>query len=78
MKDIIGRIRNTLKHIGVRSMLIALVVQDIPKGKISVSAGAVIHTEGDAASFEDLYACADRAMYSSKKTPGNSLTFGTM
>jgi len=55
-----------------------LQVEDIPEGKISVSAGAVIHTEGKAASFEDLYACADRAMYSSKKTPGNNLTFGTM
>ena len=51
-------------------------VPDLPRGKISISAGAVIHTETDAASFADLYSGADKAMYRSKKIRGNSLTFG--
>ena len=127
MKDLIRKIRNTLKHIGTRLLLIALAVvlltagiavytgrhvlttekevlrsrgelnareaaqailnrlfervrnlqiAEIPRGEIST--GAVIHTEKDETSFADLYACADRAMYRSKETPGNSLTFGTV
>jgi len=55
-----------------------LQIANIPEGEISVSAGAVIHTENNGTSFEDLYACADRAMYISKDRPGNSLTFGTI
>ena len=129
MKDLIRKIRNTLKHIGARLLLIALAVvlltagiavytgrhvlttekevlrsrgelnareaaqailnrlfervrnlqiAEIPRGEISISTGAVIHTEKDETSFADLYACADRAMYRSKETPGNSLTFGTV
>lgn len=53
-----------------------LQIQGYPYGKIHVSVGAVIHTETERTTFADLYACADRAMYSSKKTAGNSLTFG--
>ena len=55
-----------------------LQVEGIPEGKISISAGAVIHTEENETSFAELYTCADRAMYQSKNKPGNSLTFGTV
>lgn len=54
----------------------SLQVPGISQGKITISAGAVIHTEEDEASFADLYAGADKAMYRSKKIRGNSLTFG--
>ena len=53
-------------------------VEGLPSGRISISTGAVIHTEKDEASFAELYACADRAMYRSKNIRGNSLTFGTI
>jgi len=55
-----------------------LQVEGLPNGKISVSTGAVIHSEKDETSFAYLYACADRAMYGSKKRAGNSLTFGNV
>ena len=53
-------------------------VPGLPEGMIHVSAGAVIHDEKKAASFTYLYSCADRAMYTSKNTDGNSLTFLTL
>ena len=68
-KTIIHRLFERIQH---------LQIPELPDGKITVSAGAVIHTEEETASFAELYACADRAMYSSKKAPGNSLTFETM
>ena len=52
-----------------------LQIPELSGGKIHVSAGAVIHTKEQETSFANLYACADSAMYSSKKDPGNSLTF---
>ena len=55
-----------------------LQIPGLPQGKISISSGAVIHTEADAASFAELYAGADKAMYRSKKIHGNSLTFGKL
>ena len=66
-RAIISRLFEKIQH---------LQVPGLPQGKISVSAGAVIHTEADAASFAELYAGADKAMYRSKKIRGNSLSFG--
>ena len=53
-----------------------LQVPELSQGKITISTGAVIHTDEDATSFADLYAGAEKAMYRSKKIRGNSLTFG--
>ena len=55
-----------------------LQIEGIPAGWISISAGAVIHTEKEGTSFADLYARADKAMYRSKQKQGNSLTFGNI
>jgi len=55
-----------------------LQIAKIPAGKISVSVGAVIHAEQNETSFGELYACADKAMYVSKKTRNNCLTFRTL
>ena len=54
----------------------SLQVEGLHNRKISVSAGAAIHTGREAVSFAELYAAADKAMYSSKERTGNSLTFG--
>ena len=54
---------------------------DIPElqgEKVSVSAGAVLCPADRKSSFRELYAVADEALYLSKNTPGNSLTFGEM
>ena len=51
---------------------------DIPElsGKrFTISVGAAMCSGKDGLAFDDLYARADEAMYISKKTPGNSLTF---
>lgn len=53
-------------------------LEEYPDLRISVSAGAVIHTGTQETSFAGLYACADSAMYDSKNATGNSLTFGTL
>jgi len=66
-RSIISRLFERIKN---------LQVPGLPQGKISISTGAVIQTEADAASFTELYACADKAMYRSKIIHGNSLTFG--
>jgi len=54
----------------------ALEVPGMQGRKTSISVGAVIAPEGGAATFHDLYAIADEALYRSKKTAGNSMTFG--
>ena len=46
--------------------------------KVCISAGAVLSPEGRRASFHELYAAADDALYASKKTSGNCLTFGAV
>ena len=46
--------------------------------KVSASVGAVLFTGKKAASFSELYAAVDQAMYTSKKITGNSLTFGSL
>ena len=57
---------------------VSLQIPEIPKGMISVSAGAVLHAGGQETTFADLYSCADSAMYESKQTSGNSLTFKSL
>lgn len=52
-------------------------IPELPGGKICVSVGAVIHTGEKQVTFDELYAGADSAMYRSKKTCGNSLTFSS-
>lgn len=54
----------------------SLQVEGLHNRKISVSAGAAIHTGREAVSFAELYAAADKAMYSSKERTGNSLIYG--
>ena len=53
-----------------------LQIPELNGKKISVSVGAVLSDEKNA-SFDELYACADTAMYISKKSEGNCLTFST-
>lgn len=55
--------------------LAALNIPELNGQRISVSAGAVLDPERKHQSFHELYALADDAMYSSKKTAGNGLTF---
>jgi len=43
--------------------------------KISVSVGCILCTDPEHHSFDDYYQMADRAMYASKNTEGNSFTF---
>jgi len=50
-------------------------IPELPEGKVCLSVGAVITGGEKENTFEGLYAAADRAMYTSKKTAGNSLTF---
>ena len=52
--------------------------QEIPElggRKISISVGAALCSGDKTASFDDLYAKVDSAMYISKKSSGNVLTF---
>lgn len=51
-----------------------LKIQELKGKKISISVGAVFCL-GKKTTFEELYSCADKAMYISKKTLGNTLTF---
>ena len=58
------------------SRIEALTVPELRGEKICVSTGAVISPEGKKTTFHELYAIADDALYHSKKSSGNSLTFG--
>ena len=55
--------------------LSALNIPELNGQRISLSAGAVLDPERKHQSFHELYALADDAMYASKKTAGNVLTF---
>ena len=62
----------------VRRLFEHLVAQEIPElsgRKISISVGAALCSGDKTASFDDLYAKVDSAMYISKKSSGNVLTF---
>ena len=50
-------------------------IEEMQGNAFSVSVGAVVCDGRTALSFDELYAHADTAMYSSKKIAGNSLTF---
>lgn len=50
-------------------------IPELGDKKISISVGAVLTAGGGADSFDSLYAKVDNAMYVSKKSPGNCLTF---
>ena len=52
-------------------------VSAIPGKTIHISVGAVIYSGEQETAFDRLYAAADSAMYRSKKTEGNSLTFNS-
>ena len=58
------------------SRIEALDIPEMNGEKIHVSAGAVILRDGKEATFHELYAVADEALYISKTISGNSLTFG--
>ena len=52
---------------------------DVPEmngEKVCISVGAVLTPDDKALSFHELYGIADDALYTSKKAPGNFLTFG--
>ena len=52
---------------------------DIPEmngEKVCISVGAALCPEDKALSFQELYGIADEALYASKRTSGNCLTFG--
>ncbi len=50
-------------------------VKDLNGNSFSISVGAALVGDDHGKTFDDLYALADGAMYSSKKKNGNSLTF---
>ncbi len=50
-------------------------IAELGDRKVSASVGAVLFTGKEKASFDELYAAVDSAMYTSKKISGNSLTF---
>ena len=50
-------------------------IPELGDKKISISVGAVLTAGDGAESFDSLYSKVDNAMYVSKKTPGNCLTF---
>ena len=52
-----------------------LEIPELNGKSVSVSAGAVLAPEGKRLTFHDLYAAADNAMYLSKESDGNTLTF---
>ena len=54
----------------------ALDIPEMNGEKVHVSVGAVLIEDGKEATFHDLYAVADEALYISKAINGNSLTFG--
>ncbi len=64
----------------VRKLFDRIDAIDIPElqgNKVSISVGAVLCDGEQGATFRDLYAASDDAMYVSKKTVGNCLTFST-
>ena len=50
-------------------------IEELGDRKVTASVGAVLFTGKEQASFTELYADVDSAMYTSKKISGNSLTF---
>ncbi len=74
----VGIVSQEMGRAIVRRLFNRLENLDIPalRGeKLSVSVGAALCPEEKALSFHELYAIADGAMYESKSSPGNSLTF---
>jgi diguanylate cyclase (GGDEF)-like protein len=53
-----------------------LVIPELRGEKVCISVGAVITPDHGSLSFHDLYGIADKALYTSKKASGSSLTFG--
>ena len=53
-------------------------LSELDDKKFYVSVGAVICSGKEKITFSDLYEAADSAMYTSKKIPGNSLTFNSV
>ena len=52
---------------------------DIPEmngEKVCISVGAALCSDEEPLSFQALYGIADEALYTSKRTSGNCLTFG--
>ncbi|MCR4838112.1 MAG: hypothetical protein K5897_04135 [Eubacterium sp.] len=56
----------------------SLEIPELGDRKVTASVGVVLFTGKKAASFDELYAAVDPAMYTSKKKSGNSLTFGSL
>lgn len=54
-----------------------LELPELDGGKFYVSIGATLTGGTNTKTFDSLYALADSALYDSKKTPGNSLTFNS-
>ena len=50
-------------------------IKELNGNSFSISIGAVLYGADQKKTFDDLYALADSAMYTSKKKAGNSLTF---
>lgn len=72
----VGIVRKELAEAIIRRLFSRIDSIEIPelKGKkISISVG-IVFSSGKTKSFDELYACADTAMYISKKTSGNCLT----
>ena len=69
-QDMAEAIINRLFH-----RLETLEIAELGDRKVSASIGAVLFTGKKATTFDELYAAVDPAMYTSKKIPGNSLTF---
>lgn len=72
----VGIVRKELAEAIIRRLFQRIDSIEIPelKGKkISISVG-IVFSSGKTKSFDELYACADTAMYISKKTSGNCLT----
>ncbi len=56
----------------------SIAIPELNGEKVTVSVGVALHVGNKLTSFDELYSHADNAMYSSKKIPGNSLTFSTI
>ena len=59
------------------TLLDRLELPELNGGTFHVSIGAALSGGTNANTFNSLYALADSALYDSKKTPGNSLTFNS-
>ncbi len=57
------------------TLISSLEIPELNGEKFSISVGAVLSSKKKEQTFDDLYALADSAMYDSKKSSGNSLTF---